>query len=83
MKKLLKPAIGLKGTLCKSYEGDYFIRVNENGQPKDYWLLHWDLDISIEDTTAWLYQKEDGQLVLDYDPGTLGYEEFMEPTDGE
>lgn len=74
MKKSLGSANGVKGTLCRSFDGEYFIRVdNQNNGFTDYYLMHYDLDVTINDETAWFYEwSEDSEKVLDYSPDTLG-----------
>jgi len=46
------------------YDKDYNI--------KDYEVLHSDLCATINDTDAYFYEREDGRLVLDHGPETLG-----------
>lgn len=76
MKRSLGSANGLRGTLCRSFGGEYFLRVSrDNGGFDDYWLMHYDIDITIADTTAWMYESADGDKILDYCPQTLGISE--------
>jgi len=45
---------------------------DENYNIKDYEIFHSDLVITIDDTDAFFYEREDGRLVLDHSPETLG-----------
>lgn len=67
----VKPAAGITGILCRSIDGEYFLRVEENGQTVDYDLRHSDLRITIApDEEAALYTVGEAR-VLDHAPQTL------------
>ena len=69
-------AKGIKGFLLDSFDGNYYFRVySENKSFKDYLLRHCDLEITINDEDAVLYEKENGDLTLDHSSETLGIEE--------
>jgi hypothetical protein len=71
-----KPAIGTKGHLLDNFDGTYCFRVyGEDHTFKDYELHHCDLTVTIEDYDAAFYENEDGNMILDHAPATLGKEE--------
>ena len=39
---------------------------------KDYDIYHSDLVVKIDDTDATFYEHEDGRMILDHSPETLG-----------
>ncbi len=74
-------AKGIKGFLLDSFDGNYYFRVYESpGVFKDYLVRHCDLEITINDEDAVLYEKENGDLTLDHSSETLG---IKEPTNKE
>jgi hypothetical protein len=67
-----RPAKGVTGFLIWSGQ-DYLFRVYDGqGDFKDYNMLHSDLEITILDTDATLYEYPNGTLSLDHNPETLG-----------
>jgi hypothetical protein len=63
----------VNGCLIHTGEGKFIFRVyDENYNIKDYEIFHSDLVITIDDTDAFFYEREDGRLVLDHSPETLG-----------
>jgi hypothetical protein len=67
-----RPAKGAIGFLIWSGQ-DYLFRVYDGqGDFKDYNMLHSDLEITILDTDATLYEYPNGTLSLDHNPETLG-----------
>lgn len=40
----------------------------------DYDIYHCDLTITINDADAFFYEHEDGRMILDHSPATLGLE---------
>ena len=63
------PAKGVRATLHPLLDGcgGYFIRIyDENFEAKDYDILHYDLDITIDDDSADFIETEDGGMYLDY-----------------
>ena len=67
-------ANGTKGCLIYSQVEDRFLfRVYDKEHNfKDYNILHCDLGIVVDDVDAYFYEKEDGRLLLDHSPETLG-----------
>ncbi len=69
-----KLAKGMKGCLL-SFNGNITFRVyDERDREKfvDYQVAHHDLDITIEDEDAYVYENKEGEPVIDYSPATLG-----------
>jgi hypothetical protein len=67
-----RPAKGVTGFLIWSGQ-DYLFRVYDGqGDFKDYNMLHSDLEITILDTDATLYEYPNGTLSLDHNLETLG-----------
>jgi len=67
-----RPAKGVTGFLIWSGQ-DYLFRVYDGqGDFKDYNMLHSDLEITILDTDATLYEYPNGTISLDHNPETLG-----------
>ena len=55
---------------------DYQFRVYDQvGGFKDYSILHCDLEVTIVDADATLYEYDDGRCCLDHNPETLGLNE--------
>ncbi len=74
--KNFQSAKGVKGFLLDSFDGNYYFRVYDGeGGFKDYLLKHCDLEITINDEDAVLYERENGDLSLDHSTETLGLEE--------
>lgn len=70
-------ATGLSGMLMYSGNGTYFFRVNaEDGSYKDYDIFHWDMEITITDTDAFIYPSTRNGMdgFIDYSPTTLSPE---------
>lgn len=67
-------AKGLAGHLQWSGENYYFRVYNENGSFKDYNIMHCDLEVTINDSDAFLYPTPQGLWdgVLDHSPSTHG-----------
>jgi hypothetical protein len=67
-------ANGVKGFLLYVHGANtYQFRVYDGkGGFKDYDIYHCDLSITIDDADAFFYEKEDGRLILDHSPETLG-----------
>lgn len=62
-----------KKTGCLIYTADgYYFRVYKEKDFTDYKLLHYDMQISINDADAYFYEHEDGTFTLDHSPQTLG-----------
>lgn len=71
MSEYIKSAKGLKGVLCVSFDG-IFLRVdNDDNTYTDYDILHYDMNITIDDDDAHIYSDDDGYYI-DYSPETLG-----------
>ncbi len=67
-----KKIVGLKGILCRSVNGAYFIRARKSdGSEQDYDIAHSDLLIEVTDEDAYIYRRK-GHLVIDHSPATLG-----------
>ena len=65
-------AKGVTGFLIWTGE-DYQFRVYDQvGGFKDYSMLHSDLEVTIVDADATLYEYTDGSCYLDHSPETLG-----------
>lgn len=73
-------ADGVEGILIRTIDGDYYFRVYHRDAPTsspddiaftDYELAHFDLAVTIHDSSAAFYHFPDKQ-VLDYDPKALG-----------
>ena len=68
-------AKGVTGFLIWSGR-DYLFRVYDaTGDFKDYSMLHSDLEVTILDADATLYEYPNGTLSLDHNPETLGLNE--------
>jgi hypothetical protein len=67
-------ANGESGCLIYSNTQDkYFFRVYDSHHNFiDYDILHSDLGLKIEDPDAYFYEHEDGRMLLDHAPETLG-----------
>ena len=64
-----------EGILLRRIDGATFFRENkEGGGFTDYEILHSDLSIIINDDDACIYKNE-GQLIIDHSPATLGINE--------
>ena len=60
------------GFLCRSPDGSMFFRTYaKNGSFRDYEIAHYDMEIQIVDTDAYVYRRR-GKSVIDYGPATLG-----------
>ncbi|GHU12011.1 hypothetical protein AGMMS50225_18880 [Betaproteobacteria bacterium] len=68
-------AAGVRGVLCKSFDGHYFFRVYAKDHSFiDYTLRHDDLQVTIaEDELASFYRVGE-EHILDHSPGVLGLE---------
>jgi hypothetical protein len=68
-------ANGVQGLVCRSMSGQHFFRVYDYGtEPPtfvDYDILHHDLSVTIRDTDARFYHREDGSRTLDHSPQTI------------
>ncbi len=71
----VSPAAGVRGVLCKSFDGRYFFRVYAQDHSFiDYTVRHNDLQVTIaEDELASFYRVGD-EHILDHNPGVLGLE---------
>ena len=68
-----KSAMGIRGHLLDTFDGNYVFRVyDENYNYKDYLLRHCDLTVIIDDADAALYEYPDGACFLDHAADTLG-----------
>ena len=75
---MAKPLGKKKGVLLSDYNGGVFFRVYEkNHDFTDYNIIHHDLDIEINDSDAYVYEK-DGDLYIDHSPETLGIKENID-----
>lgn len=45
---------------------------HDGGEFTDYDICHSDLQVTINDTDAYFYEREDGEPYLDHSPQTLG-----------
>lgn len=75
--KAPKSAMGMKGCLISLFTGGVAFRVYDKSNPEkfiDYDLAHNDLNITIEDEDAYIYEREDSDPAIDYSPRTLGRE---------
>ena len=68
-------ATGVKGCLIDSFDGNYYFRVYNGQDFKDYLVRHCDLEITLHDEDATFYEYEDGTLTLDHSYETLGIKE--------
>jgi len=69
----IENANGAEG--CLIYEhgtGKFYFRVYGKGSFKDYDIYHSDLFVKIDDKDASFYEHEDGRMMLDHSPETLG-----------
>ena len=63
----VKPAKGTKGFLIYTMNNEYVFRVyKEDHSFIDYDILHCDLELTINDEDATLYEFEDGRNILDH-----------------
>lgn len=70
------PARGAKGILIRTVTDDVVLRIyNSEGDFVDFDIEHSDLAITVTDEDAHFYQHDDGRLVLDHSPKTLGIED--------
>lgn len=66
-------AKGTKGFLLRSFNNRCIFRTyNEQGEFKDYDILHHDLEITIDSDDALLFEDRDNNFI-DYTPEVLGY----------
>jgi hypothetical protein len=66
-------AKGQKGFLLDSFDGNYYFRIySEDGNFKDYLVRHCDLEITLHDEDATLYEYEDGTMTLDHSMEVVG-----------
>ncbi len=73
--KNFKSAKGVRGFLLDSFDGNVYFRVYDSpGVFTDYLVKHCDLEVTIEDEDAVLYEKTNGDLSLDHSFETLGLE---------
>ena len=75
----VRSASGVEGVLCRTLDGDYFFRIYQKGQFRDFDLRHSDLKVRITDGDASFYEHEKFRL-LDHSPEVLGLEK-IEDTD--
>lgn len=70
--KPLKSANGVRGCLIRGTgDSPSFLRVgDENGEFRDYFVTHYDVDVIIDDKSAHFYEH-DGEFYLDYSPDAL------------
>lgn len=69
----VKGAKGIEGCLIYIHGANkYMFRVYDEKTFKDYDIYHSDLFITITDPEACLYEHDDGRLMLDHNPETLG-----------
>ncbi len=67
-----RSANGVKGVLCRSFDGQYFFRVYGKGKEfNDYLLCHDDLAVTITDECASFYVIGDDKY-LDHNSQTFG-----------
>ncbi len=60
-------------------KGIPFLRIyKKNHDFVDYKILHNDLSLTIDDEDAYIYELEDGELVIDHCPETLGLDDKKE-----
>lgn len=63
----------LKGLLCRTSDGRSFVRqYTVDGEFTDYYLLHDDLTITIDDASAQIRQDANGLTYIDYTDEVLG-----------
>jgi hypothetical protein len=73
MNKQIGPVKNLKGILIRGIGMESFFRVyNEDHTFTDYEIHHYDLDVTIHDEGAFIYEREDGTRYIDYCPETYG-----------
>jgi hypothetical protein len=68
-------AKGVTGFLIWTGEAYQFRVYDQVGSFKDYSMLHCDLEVTIVDADATLYEYPNGTLSLDHNPETLGLNE--------
>jgi hypothetical protein len=63
----------LKGLLCQTPDGKSFVRqYTVDGEFTDYYILHDDLNIEIDDSSACIKQHSNGLTYIDYTDEVLG-----------
>lgn len=70
----LTSATGATGFMIRTLDG-YVFRVYGKGADqtfKDYDILHYDLEVTVQETDATFYETDTGDMFLDYSPETLG-----------
>ena len=72
----VKYADGHRGQLMYVHGANkYVFRVYQPDHTfTDYDIYHCDLTITIDDADAFFYEHEDGRMILDHAPSTLGLE---------
>lgn len=74
----VKMADGVTGHLIFAHgTGKHYFRVydkSRGGSFTDYDIWHSDLVVTIVDNEAYFYEREDGRMILDHSPATLGLE---------
>lgn len=72
----VESAEGVRGLLCRSFDGTYFFRTRKGGRWRDCVLLHSDLEVTIELGQDAAFYCIGDKLVLDHSPQTMGYKEI-------
>lgn len=69
----VRPAGGTRGTLHRSFDGEYFLRIHTSDTVfTDYAIKHDDLEVTIsEEALASFYQIGDDHFI-DHNPSVLG-----------
>lgn len=69
----VRAADGMTGILIRGLNGAYYFRVTHDTGFTDYKLIHSDMQITINDADAVLWENEqEDWRVLDHSPATLG-----------
>lgn len=69
----IESANGVEGCLIYSHGTNNFqFRVYDKDGFRDYDIYHSDLVVRIADEDATFYEHEDGRMILDHSPETLG-----------
>ena len=71
----VESAEGVRGLLCRSFDGTYFFRTKRSGRWRDCDLLHSDLEVTIEPGQDAAFYYIGSELVLDHNPQTMGYKD--------
>jgi len=69
----IESANGVEGCLIYSHGTNNFqFRVYDKDGFRDYDIYHSDLVVKIDDADATFYEHDDGRMILDHSPETLG-----------